>query len=236
MALFRGKEILLIEDASDLQLQIRQVLEADGALVNDARTARSAMTALSETFPHLIVLDLGLAGSGALLFLAEMKKIPHFARIPILTLGKAREKEVIMRATQLGAADCLLKPFQATVLVQKVERLISVNPYAPRNYPPSQLPKCRVLVPAEIVTIGEGGFTIEAPAMLGCETEVRIDAPLLDQIGCSHATMRTTSMSPRPVRQGGYVNEINLLGIGPKVAKMIRTYLRSRTTEEGNGL
>ena len=231
MALFRGKEILLLEDAADLLLQIRQVLEADGALVEDARTVRSGIAAANETLPHLIIVDLNLTGAVALQFLSEFKRHPQLAHIPILTMGKAREKEAILRASQLGASDCLLKPFNAALLIDKVERLLANNPYQTRRFRDDERPQARLTVPAEVVTVDESGFMIEAPVMLGRETVVELDAPLLEQLGCTNATMRTTSRAPRPAAQGGYVNEINLLAIGPKVAKTIRNYLRERADE-----
>lgn len=233
MGLFRGKEILLLEDAGDLLLQIRQVLEADGALVEDTKTARSGLAAANETLPHLIIVDLNLVGAAAVQFLTEVKKLPRLAKIPVLVLGKAREKEAILRATQLGAADCLLKPFNATLLIDKVEKLLTTNPYPTRRFGELERPQIRLTVPAEIVNVDEGGFLIEAPVMLGRETEIKLDAPLLEQLGCANATTRSTTRAPRPAAQGGYVNEINLLGIGPKVAKAIRSFLRDRA-EEGS--
>jgi two-component system chemotaxis response regulator CheY len=231
MPLFRGKEILILEDAADLLLQMRQVLGADGALVEDTRTARSGLASAQEILPHLIIIDLALTGGGALQFLQDFKKLPHLGRIPLLVLGKAREKEIIVRATQLGAADCLLKPFTAALLIEKVEKLLIVNPYQPHRFEDADRLKVRITVPAEIVTMDEGGFRIEAPVMLGRESEIKIDAPLLDQLGCSNAHTRTTARAPRPAAQGGYLNEINLLGIGPKVAKTIREFLRERAAE-----
>jgi DNA-binding response OmpR family regulator len=234
MALFRGKEVLLLEDAADLLLQIRQVLEADGALIEDTRTARSGIAAALESLPHLIIVDLNLVGAGALQFLTEVKKIPSLAKIPILVLGSAKEKEAIMKATQLGASDCLLKPFNATLLIDKIEKLLTSNPYLARKFAESERPQIRLTVPAEIVNVDESGFLIEAPVMLGRETEIKLDAPLLDQLGCANATTRSTTRAPRPAAQGGYVNEINLLGIGPKVAKAIRSFLRERAEESSH--
>lgn len=231
MPLFRGKEILILEDAADLLLQMRQVLGGDGAMVEDTRTARSGLASAQEILPHLIIVDLSLTGGGALQFLLEIKKLPHLAPIPILVLGHAREKELIVRATKLGATDCLLKPFTAALLVDKVEKLLVINPYLPFRLEPSDQRQVRITVPTEIVTMDEGGFRIEAPVMLGRESEIKVDAPLLDQLGCSNAHTRTTERAPRPVAQGGYINEINLLGIGPKVAKTIRDFLRERAAQ-----
>lgn len=231
MALFRSKEILILEDAADLLLQMRQVLEADGALVEDARTAKSGLALATEMLPHLIIVDLNLTGMGAFQFLADLKKASRLGKIPLLVVGKSREKELIVRATQLGATDCLLKPFHAALLVDKVEKLLATNPYLPRKFEGTERPDMRITVPAEIVTVDERGFMIEAPVMLGREASVQLDAPLMEELGCTHATTRTTSRAPRPASKGGYVNEINLLGIAPKVAKAIRGYLRDRAAE-----
>lgn len=231
MPLFRGKEILVLGDAADLLLQIRQVLDVDGALVEDTRTARSGLVFAQEILPHLIIVDLNLTGRGAFQFLNDIKKVPHLARIPLLVLGKAREREMIVRATQLGATDCLLTPFTAALLVEKVEKLLSVNPYQPHRFDVTERPQGRLTVPVEIISLDESGFKIEAPVMLGRESGISVEAPLLEQLSCSNTHMRTTERTPRPVARGGYINEVNLLGIGPKVAKTIREYLRERAAE-----
>ena len=82
-----------------------------------------------------------------------IKKVALLAKIPILVLGKAKEKEAIVRATQLGATDCLLKPFHAALLVDKVEKLLAVNPYQPKRFVELERPQIRLTVPAEIVTV-----------------------------------------------------------------------------------
>ena len=92
MALFRGKEIVVIVDTADLMMQIRQVLEADGALLEEARTVRSALASASENLPHLIIADLNVTGGGALQFLAEVKKLPMLAKIPVLNSDRPAKK------------------------------------------------------------------------------------------------------------------------------------------------
>ena len=99
MPLFRGKEILILEDAADILLQMRQVLGADGALVEDTRTARSGLASAQEMLPHLIIVDLGLTGGGALQFLQDLKfrykVVPQksffddYLSVDLFTTGKA---------------------------------------------------------------------------------------------------------------------------------------------------
>src|SRR4051794_33503132 len=116
-----GTEILLIEDATELTKLYRRVLEADGATVHEASTAKSGIVAASELYPHLIVCDLGLMGHGAFQFLAALKKAQPLARIPLLTLSQATEKADILRARALGVEECLLKPFQASQLTARAQ-------------------------------------------------------------------------------------------------------------------
>jgi CheY-like chemotaxis protein len=232
MGTLHGFEILLIEDAADLGSQIRRVLETHGATVSEARTARSGLVASIEVFPHLIVCDLGLVGAGGFQFLTELKRTPELAKVPVLALSGSGDKASILRAMSLGASSCLLKPVQANMLIQRVEKLLSDSAFGKMSFTVPERRHAQVTVPMEIIRVGEGGFTIEAPVSLGPELAVRLDSPLLQQLGCADVITRTTAQSARPVEEGGFINEINLLGVAPKVAKAIRTFLRGRPAEE----
>src|SRR5438128_1179360 len=105
MGSLSGFEIVLLEDSAELALQIRKILEADGALVTEARTARSGVAACVETYPHLVISDLSLIGHGGFQFLVEAKKLADIRRIPVLALGSPDDKQGILRAMRLGATD-----------------------------------------------------------------------------------------------------------------------------------
>jgi DNA-binding response OmpR family regulator len=234
MATLQGIEILLIEDAADLALQMRRFLEGNGATVLTERTAKSGIAVAIEAFPHLIICDLGLAGGGGFQFISELKKTRGLSRVPILALTSGMDKSAILRALSIGAVDCLLKPFQTPVMLARALKLLEQSPFGTRKFAPTEYPVVSVTVPMEIHRVDECGFTVEAAVMLGPQQEVRLDSPLLEQLGCTGIVMRSSDDLARSAEGSGFSNEINLLGVSPKAAQAIRGFLRTRQSEESS--
>lgn len=222
MGSLSGFEIVLLEDSGEISARIRKLLEQEGAIIVEARTARSGIAACAEVYPHLVLCDLGMIGHGGFHFICEIKKHHALRAVPVLALSAPGDKAGILRGMQLGAADCLLKPLNAQLLMQKAARLLANTPYPGRGFGASDRPRASLTVPAEIVRAGEGGLAVEAPVALGREADVKLDSPLLAQFGLQDALLRTADAPALPCENGSYVNDLNLLGLDPRVAKAMR--------------
>jgi adenylate cyclase len=88
----------------------------------------SGQRALDDVAAHpvdLILLDILMPGLDGLEVLQRLKTSPHTEHIPVIMLSSADEIDTVVRCITLGADDFLPKPFNATLLMARIESSLS---------------------------------------------------------------------------------------------------------------
>lgn len=101
--------ILIAEDDRALGALLHRALLSDGHLVTLLTDGEATGTALEREIPDLVLLDLSLPkrdGASVLQLLRSMS-----SSVPVLVLTGQPDLEVRLRCFDLGADDCMLKPF-----------------------------------------------------------------------------------------------------------------------------
>jgi DNA-binding response OmpR family regulator len=80
-----------------------------------------------------MVLDLGLPDIDPFEILAAIGGDGRRPQFPVLVVGRTLSADTIRRAIQLGARDCLAKPFSGADLLERVERLLRKPAAAPAS-------------------------------------------------------------------------------------------------------
>lgn len=104
------RDLLLIEDDSDLRKVIREAVEIDGYQVTIAYDAEEALSLLEKGFtPAGIMCDITLPRMSGLDFLAQIRKNPQWSPVVIVAMsGTEKMKDAALDA---GADYFLVKPF-----------------------------------------------------------------------------------------------------------------------------
>ena len=121
----RRVTLLCIEDTlSNLQL-LKLVVDSmrPAWRLLAAQDGRDGLRQARDQHPDLIVLNLQLLGMGGEVVLAELRRQPATARIPVLILSGDASRRTHDQLVGLGADDYLLKPFNVDDLVAKLEAL-----------------------------------------------------------------------------------------------------------------
>ena len=77
--------------------------------------------------PDLILLDLYLEGMTSFQVIQELKADEITKDIPIILTSPELDKEILLRAKKLGIVDCLMKPYTAATLQEKVQKGLSFS-------------------------------------------------------------------------------------------------------------
>ncbi len=115
-------DILIVDDEADIRELIAGVLEDEGYETRTASDSDSALAALSERLPTLLVLDIWLQGSrldGIELLEVVKQRNPG---LPVIMISGHGNVETAVAAIKRGAYDFIEKPFQADQLIHTVER------------------------------------------------------------------------------------------------------------------
>ncbi len=107
--------ILVIDDEPSVRDALRQVLEYEGMTVRLAGSGGEGLTLFEEFFPHVVLLDVKMAGLDGLEVLSRLKAVDPDA-IVVMISGHGTIATAV-QATQRGAFDFLEKPLDADRLL-----------------------------------------------------------------------------------------------------------------------
>ncbi len=223
MSTLQGKIILIIDDASDVRLLARRILEGDGAQVLDADCVAGGLSLIASRSPHLVITDLEMPGHTGFDFLAIRAKDPRMSAAPCIVLSGHKESETVKTAISMGVSDYLLKPFKATQLLQKVRKTLKLSSFLSKKLDgvPAQ-----ISVPAEIIRLNEAGMEIESSVKLALDADILVEAELLDEIGISKVPMKGAQKPPTYLGSGRYLSDVNFVGFDQSQTRTVRDWLR----------
>ncbi|CCG09402.1 response regulator [Pararhodospirillum photometricum] len=120
-------KVLLVDDNAEMRLLMRTLLET--AAIEDVREAGSAAEALdilATWKPDIALVDYQMPGqSGAALTEAiRAASDPQLARLPVIIITGHGVAQTIQRASAAGANDFIVKPFNAKVLLGRIDRCL----------------------------------------------------------------------------------------------------------------
>lgn len=116
--------ILLVEDDEITANLVRFLVERQGYTLHYAADGNAGLAKARELAPDLLILDVLLPFLDGFSVLAELRKAPATAALPVLMLtGKTRESDIV-KALDMGANDYLVKPFQPAELTARINRLL----------------------------------------------------------------------------------------------------------------
>lgn len=115
-------DILVVDDERDIRELVAGVLEDEGYETRGAADSDSALEAIAERRPSLVLLDVWLQGSrlDGLELLDEIKR--RDPSIPVLVISGHGNLDTAVAAIRRGASDFIEKPFEAERLLLLVER------------------------------------------------------------------------------------------------------------------
>ncbi len=115
-------DILIVDDEADIRELIAGVLEDEGYETRTARDSDSALAALHDRRPALMVLDIWLQGSrlDGIELLEQVKQ--QDPSLPVIIISGHGNIETAVAAIKRGAYDFIEKPFQADQLILAVQR------------------------------------------------------------------------------------------------------------------
>ena len=117
--------ILVIDDDPLLGEIVRYKLEAVGHKITLLTDSSNALATAIAIIPDLIVLDSMMPIMSGPQVLAELKREPRTAEIPVIMLTARKGQDDVVMALRGGASDYLTKPFMPEELALRISGLLS---------------------------------------------------------------------------------------------------------------
>ena len=125
-----GRRILVVEDAEDLAIVLRDRFRREGCSVETVPDGESALRAAEQNRHDLILLDVKLPGISGFDVCRELRQRNDATPILMLTARSETVDKIV--GLQLGADDYVTKPFDMGELVARVEALLRRTSYGSR--------------------------------------------------------------------------------------------------------
>lgn len=114
--------ILVVDHESKAVHLLRQILTAAGYSVSAANKGERAVQMAAEDPPVLVLTETSLPGDVD--GFAVVRRIREFSDIPIIILSSNGQAEEMLRGFEAGADDYVTKPFDARVLLARIQAVI----------------------------------------------------------------------------------------------------------------
>lgn len=118
------KKILIIDDEKDLVAVVKLRLEASGFLVSEAFSADEGLKKVEAEPPQLILLDILLPDADGYQVCQRLKNNPKTKGIAVIIFTASSLKGLAKKAIEAGAADYVIKPFEAKDLLDKINKAL----------------------------------------------------------------------------------------------------------------
>ena len=113
--------ILIVEDDAGIARGVEQQIRSWGmeaVTVSDFQNVAGEFAACQ---PHLVLMDISLPFMNGYHWCSELRRV---SRVPIIFLSSASDNMNIIMAMNMGADDFIPKPFDANVLIAKIQALL----------------------------------------------------------------------------------------------------------------
>jgi DNA-binding response OmpR family regulator len=119
----KAKKVLVVDDDPVVIRLVKELLKAQGFLVETAKDGIDAMLMVQNNKPDLIILDIMMPELNGYDVLKTLKFNEDYKKIPIILLT-SREQELDKRISQMMGIDYLQKPLDREIFLNKVQQAV----------------------------------------------------------------------------------------------------------------
>ena len=119
--------ILIVDDEEKIRTMLRGVLQDEGFRTLEADSGEKVLDLVAQWHPRLVLLDIWMPHMDGIALLEQLQS--RNPALPVIVISGHGTIETAVRATKLGAADFLEKPFSLDTLLRSVQRALGKEPH-----------------------------------------------------------------------------------------------------------
>lgn len=122
--------ILIVEDDFIIRTELKKLLESNNYKVElFTLFLEDIKKVIDESTPSLVLLDINLLNKDGFAICKEIRKV---SKVPIIFVTSSEKEEDELKSILLGGDDFVTKPYNKTILLEKIKRALEKN--NPVNY------------------------------------------------------------------------------------------------------
>lgn len=226
------ERVLIVDDEKNIVSSLQNILGDEGYEVTTAEDGLDALEMIQSDPPDLVLLDIWLPGMDGIEVLKTVKT--YYPEIEVLVMSGHGTIETAVKATKLGAADFIEKPFSLAYLIQSIENTLKLKKNFSRNGDKdlskrSEIPFCfEMMVEVKkaiknaarnnkpVLVLGEAGTGKELIVQAIHRQGKKSNCPLI-KLNCAARPMQSIQAQMfAPSRAGSTVKNSSLASAGEK--------------------
>jgi len=117
-------KILIVDDEPDLVQTLQDRLEMNGYDIVTANNGREGLEKAVQEKPNIVLLDVIMPVMDGLEMLEALRKNPVTKNCSVIMLTARSQRQDIVRAKLCGIQDYVVKPFDLSELIEKIENIV----------------------------------------------------------------------------------------------------------------
>ena len=119
--------VLVVDDDKTMRLLMRESLEKDGFIVEEAADGYQAVATFMRMHPDIVLLDVMMPQMDGIDTCSELRKFPGGENVPVVMVTGLENVEFIKRAYKAGATDFITKPLNWVLLSHRVRYVLRAS-------------------------------------------------------------------------------------------------------------
>ena len=120
-------QILVVDDQAANLRVVSSLLMREGYSVTTAANGDEALARYAESVPDMILLDMRMPGMDGFEVLAALREQDPAMQVPVVFVTAAHDRDLLLRAFDVGAVDYVTKPFLPEELLARVNAHIGLK-------------------------------------------------------------------------------------------------------------
>lgn len=116
-------KVLIIDDSKMIKLLVKDFLVQLGHEAFEAENGQVGLDMVESINPHLILLDYNMPIMDGPTFLKNYKGLKN-GKIPVVMMTTESSMDKIQEVMTLGASEYMMKPFDQTILAEKIAQVL----------------------------------------------------------------------------------------------------------------
>lgn len=118
-------KVLVVDDSEFMRKVLRNILEAGGHKVIEARSADEALDRFVKESPEIVTMDIVMPDKDGIEAVKRLKVAN--AKAKIIMISALGHQKTVMRSLEAGAVDFIIKPFTADDVLESVNAVLQME-------------------------------------------------------------------------------------------------------------
>jgi DNA-binding response OmpR family regulator len=121
-------KVLTVDDSKTIRMIVRKAFKPYDCDIYEGENGVEGLAAAAREKPDLIVLDIGMPVMSGIEMLDKLNAEPGLKDIPVIMLTAESAQDTVMQIAKMGVKDYVVKPFRGQDLIERVEKIIRLEP------------------------------------------------------------------------------------------------------------